>query len=452
MKTVNHPSLEIDVKSALGGVAHKARVQNNGRHLGKMPDLFPDVLADVALSKNVGLEIAKVLVPREKSLIRDDEVETGDTKEELPPEEKIPQPAIPVDMKQYLQVIAAVAQTQSGGGEPAPPAAIAAAVLEIIVPGSEAQGANAERTGDDVPGIALKEADDPAAAKFAEKNALKGAVDSDGPKFAEKNALKDAVDPGTAKSAEKKPRDAGKSAGRNDKSSPLLSSGPSKAENLPEPNETSQPKIPKEVFQPKAADVELRVIKVETSFSPAASSPFIVQVAQIIVDSLDGPVHSPVAVIGNPAPDPRPDVVKSIQIQLHPDDLGKIKVAMHLRGDELRLQIEVTSKAVETLLLNDQQALKDLMGQAGYDIKDASISIAVSSADLNPPQRSVAASNPSQESFVGQGGRQHPGASEENQNPFQKARGHHESASDFENGQEAQALAPGPRRGNGVFV
>src|SRR6185436_10075136 len=110
---------------------------------------------------------------------------------------------------------------------------------------------------------------------------------------------------------------------------------------------------------------------------------------------------------------------KSIQIQLHPDDLGKIKVAMHLRGDELRLQIEVTNKAVETLLLNDHQALKDLMGQAGYDIGDASISIAVSPAVLNPPQRNVAASNPSQESLVGQGGRQHPGTSEENQNPFQ---------------------------------
>jgi flagellar hook-length control protein FliK len=145
-------------------------------------------------------------------------------------------------------------------------------------------------------------------------------------------------------------------------------------------------------------------------------------------------------------------VVKSIQIQLHPDDLGKIKVAMHLRGDELRLQIEVTNKAVETLLLNDHQALKDLMGQAGYDIRDASISITVSPADPNPPQRSVAASDPSQGSLVGQGGRQHPGASEENQNPFQKARGHHVSASDFENGGEAKIQASGSRRGNGVFV
>ena len=148
-------------------------------------------------------------------------------------------------------------------------------------------------------------------------------------------------------------------------------------ENLPEPQEIFQPQAPKEISQPKAADVELRVIKVETSFSPspAASTPFIAQVAKIIADGLDGPVPSPVALAGKPPADPRPDVVKSIQIQLHPDDLGKIKVAMHLRGDELRLQIEVTNKAVETLLLNDHQALKDLMGQAGYDIKDASISI-----------------------------------------------------------------------------
>ncbi|CAN0356717.1 unnamed protein product, partial [Phaeothamnion confervicola] len=157
----------------------------------------------------------------------------------------------------------------------------------------------------------------------------------------------------------------------------------------PELQEIFQPKASTEISQPKAADAELRVIKVETSFSPAASAPFVAQVAKIIADGLNGPVHSPVPAMGNPAPDPRPDVVKSLQIQLHPDDLGKIKVAMHLRGDELRLQIEVTNRAVETLLLNDHQALKDLMGQAGYDIKDASISIAVSTADPNPPQRSV---------------------------------------------------------------
>ncbi len=411
------PFLEIDVKPA-AGAAHKARAGNQGRHHGKMPDMFPDVLADVALSKHGAVEAAGALVPPKKSTNQDDEVEAGDTKEDSPPDEKILQPAIPVDMKQYLQVIAAVAQKQTGGGEPALSPVIAAATLPTVVPKSEIQGVNTRQTEDDVL-----------------EDASKDVVEPDAPKFPEPKAMNPV-----------------KSVERNDKSSPILSSVPPKVENLPEPGEAFQPKAPTEISQPKAADVELRVIKVETSFSPAASAPFVVQVAKIIADGLEGPVHSPVAVIGSPVADPRPDVVRSIQIRLHPDDLGKIKVAMHLRGDELRLQIEVTNKAVETLLLNDHQALKDLMGQAGYDIKDASISIAVSPADLNPPQRSVAASDLSQNSLVGQGGRQHPGPSEENQNPFQKARGHHVSASDFENGQGTQVLAPGPRRGNGVFV
>lgn len=409
-------SLEIDVKPVAGGAGPKARVLNNGRHHGKMPEMFPDVLADVALSKNIALEAISALVPPEKSTIKDDEVDAGEREQDSPTEEKIPQPAIPVDMKQYLQVIAAVAQKQTVGGEQAPPLVIAAAGLPTIAPRSETQGA--KQTEDNVPG-----------------NTSKDAVDPDAPKFLELKAT-----------------DAGKPADRNGKSPPIQSSAPPAMENLPEPQEIFQPKAPSEISQPKAADAELRVIKVETSFSPAASAPFVAQVAKIIADDLGGPVRNPVEVMGNPAPDPRPDVVKSLQIQLHPDDLGKIKVAMHLRGDELRLQIEVTTKAVETLLLNDHQALKDLLGQAGYDIKDASISIAVSTADPNPLQRSVTASNPSQEAQVGQGGRQHPGASEENQNPFQKARGHYASASDFENGGEAKVQAQGSRRGNGVFV
>ena len=47
-------------------------------------------------------------------------MDTGDKKEDSPPEEKILQPAIPVDMKQYLQVIAAVAQKQVGAANRRP--------------------------------------------------------------------------------------------------------------------------------------------------------------------------------------------------------------------------------------------------------------------------------------------------------------------------------------------
>lgn len=412
---IANPSLEIDIKPVAGAAAHKGRVLNYGRHHGKMPDMFPDVLADVAFSKNVMAETPAALVAPVKSTIQKDEMDAGDKKEDLPAEEKVLEPAIPVDMKQYLQVIAAVAQKQTVDEPPLP--VIAITVLSTVVPRSETEGAEIKQT-DDVP-----------------ENASKEAIEPDAPRFPELKATE--------------PR---KPADQNGKSSPIQPSALPTMENPSEPPKIFQLEAPKEISQPKAVDVELRVIKVETSFSPAASTPFVVQVAKIIADGLGGPVQSPVAVTSKPLADPRPEVVKSIQIQLHPDDLGKIKVAMHLRGDELRLQIEVTNRAVETLLLNYHRALKDLMGQAGYDIKDASISIAVSTTDPNPPQRSAAASNPSQEAQVGQGGRQHPGTSEENQNPFQKARGHYESASDFENGGEAKVQALGSRRGNGVFV
>jgi flagellar hook-length control protein FliK len=417
MKTMN-PSLEIDLKPLAGTAAHKARDLNNARQHGKMQDMFPEVLADVALSNNVAVDAPITLVLPVKSIIRDDEVDTGDRKEDLPAEEGAVQPALPMDMKQYLQVIAAVAQKQPSGGEPALFPAIAAAALSIMVPENKAQGANTKQTEDGVPETVSNDAANPDAAKFPEMKTL----------------------------------DPAKPVERSDKSSRTQPSGLPREVALPVLRDILQPQAPKEVSPAKAAEADLRVIKVETSFSPVASTPFVAQIAKIIVGDLEGPVHSPVAVIDRPLADPRPDVIKSIQIQLHPDDLGKIKVAMHLRGDELRLQIEVASTAVETLLLNDHQALKDLLGQAGYDINDASILIAVSTADPNPSQRSVAASNFSQESLVGQGGRQHPGAHEENQNPFQKARGHHVSASDFENGGEANVQARGSRRVNGVFV
>lgn len=417
MKIMN-PSLEIDVKPLAGAAALRARVLNNGRHQGKMPDMFPEVLADLALSNNVAVDAPIALVLPLKSTIRGDETDAGDRKEDLPAEEKVVQPAMPVDMKQYLQVIAAVAHKQTSGGEPVLSPVLAAAALSIVVPNKEIQGANSKQTEDGVTELAVHDAAKPDAPRFPELKILYPA----------------------------------KSVESNDRSPRIQPSNLPRAEALPVFREIIKPQAPTEISPAKAAEADLRVIKIETSFSPSASTPFVAQVAKIIVDGLEGPFHSPVAVNGRPVADPRPDVVKSIQIQLHPDDLGKIKVAMHLRGDELRLQIEVASKAVETLLLNDHQTLKDLMGQAGYDIQDASISIAVSTADPNPSQRSLAASNFSQESMVGQGGRQHPGAHEDNQNPFQNERGHHVSASDFENGGEANVQAPGAHRVNGVFV
>ncbi len=202
----------------------------------------------------------------------------------------------------------------------------------------------------------------------------------------------------------------------------------------------------------KSVEPQVRVIKVEASFAPSAAPAFVMQFANAITESLDIPPPAPIVAASNMMPDLRTEVVKNIQIQLHPDELGHINVGMHLRGVELKLSIEVTSRNAEALLLNDHQVLKDLMARAGYDVSEASISISLSPVEPGPAQRHVPANKSSQESLAGQGNRQQPGASEENQKQFQKMRESHAMASEFEDGKEAKIPASGARRRNVIFL
>lgn len=492
MTTINQPP-DIDAKAAVGGSALRPRAGGNGRHHGKIPDMFPAVLADITLSKNVAMEAFKALDTGEKPLRGDDEPETADAQEISPNEEAVPQPRISSEMKQYLQDLGVIGQLQAGREVAVEVQESVDEVLSTVACGHESKAAglaaeakivkdvseNVENPGAPdkhhvisakprEPGseetknyqspalfsnaLVLKDSQIatrlpageglknlPGLQELAAGSSLKPAQVL--PVLAAGNNVRSLQTPSnpqekkSAKPAEPDSRAAG---------APQILSG-----ELPQLETLSDPQ---EARQTKPADLEVRVIKVETSFSPAASPGFMPQFSKLISEALGSPVKGPVLVAANPILDPRPDVVRSIQIQLHPEDLGKIKVAMHLRGDELRLQIEVTNKKVELLLQNDQQILKDLLGQSGYDIKDASISITLSPGDLLPPQRSTAANDPAPGPFAGQGSRQHPGAGEENQNPFHKARGNHAFAAGFESGQEARLPAEGSRRGSGVFV
>jgi flagellar hook-length control protein FliK len=542
MTTIN-PFADVDAKSAVGSSALRPRAGGNGRHSGKMPELFPDVLADLALSKNVALEAVSALSALEKSASHDDKAGAEDVKKDALPEENIRQPAISADVNQYLQNLGALADHRAEAGEAVgPPALVAelpatvASRIEVIVDNRQADG-DGHGVAPGLGGVDIRNSQfstrflemkpvnpqeagknnvmnpqvtsrfhgmKPVDPREAGKNNVMnpqitsrfhGMKPADPQEAGENNVMNPQISSRFHDMKPADPQEAGKNnvmnpqissrlddanpddanpansgeQGRNNTrysqipsrpqdmrpASPqeqgtemagppnVLSGEPSKPEHMPER---------KEAHQAKPADVEVHVIKVETSFSPAISSGFVAQFAKAITESLDGPTQNPIVIVENPVLDPRRDLVKSIQIQLHPDDLGTVKVAMHLRGDDLRLQIEVSSKKVEVLLLNDHQVLKDILGQAGYEITDASISITFNPSDLNPPQRSAAASDSQQGALAGQGYRQNPGASEENQSQFQKARGSHASAAEFENGQEAKLPAAGSRRGNGVFV
>jgi hypothetical protein len=409
------PFLDIDTKPAGGITGLRSRDGNNGRHLGKLPDMFPEVLADVANPKNVTLENVGATESLRKSVAPDEaRIPDDPDKAEISEERKL-HPEFSADIKLYLQNFVAINQRQKGTEETVTSLVPATMIHVSGTAKSETEIRSTEKANDDCDEIVTDEMPHFKTSRGSELKAtgprpliVKGGTDLPLP----------SIDP-----------------------VPPIEF--TKLEQLPES---------KEIHQQKSVGVEIRVIKVETSFAPPTSPTITVQLSNIIVEKLQAPVDGPPVIASNPRQDPRPDVVRSIQIHLHPDDLGKIKVAMHLRGDELRLQIEVTTRKVEALLRSDHQALKDILGQAGYDIQDASISIALSSVDLPPLQRNYTANDPSQQPLVGHGGRQHSGAGEESQNQFQRARGHHAPASEFESDHEVKSSASASGRGRGVFV
>ena len=203
------------------------------------------------------------------------------------------------------------------------------------------------------------------------------------------------------------------------------------------------------------AKIEVKVIKVETSFAPAGSPNFATQLAKEITTGLDSQLRETATIVGNPVLDPRRDVVKSIHIQLQPENLGAIKVTMHLRGQELKLKIEVATKEAGDLLSRDHQALKDLMAQAGYDVNDASISVSLNVSDAKLPQRDAAGLDGPRDFSLGQGGKQQSAANQESRNHYENMRGHHVATGEIEDGQKAGNLPVGPaaiRRSGGVFL
>ena len=409
------PLLDIDAKPLTGIAGLKTRGENHGRHPGKLPDMFPEILADVANPKKVALGNLGLTAPLRKSADTDEaQIQDDPDRVESSGGWKM-QTEVSADIKLYFQSFVAVNQPLSETDE----------TVASLVPATMILAPSAAKYGAEIRSV-----------EKVEDNGDQLVID-EMPHFE------------TTKDRELKTPGLRPLVVDSEKGLPLPVIGPVPPVEFPK---LILPSESKEIHQQKPVDVEIRVIRVETSFAPSTSPTITVQLSNIIAEKLQIPVDGPPVIASSLLLDPRPDVVRSIQIHLHPDDLGKIKVAMHLRGDELRLQIEVTTRKVEALLRSDHQALKDILGQAGYDIKDASISIALSSVDLTPLQRNYALNDPSHQSLGGHGSRQYSGTGEESQNPFQRARGHHASASEFESDQEVKSSASASGRGRGVFV
>ena len=223
-------------------------------------------------------------------------------------------------------------------------------------------------------------------------------------------------------------------------------------------NDLQEPVAPVEASigeRPEPHVLEMKILKIETSFGPAASTSLITQFSNAVIENLDrAPKAAPVPWI-NAVQAPRDTVVKSIQLRFHPEDLGKINVTMHLRGDELKLKIEVTSHQTEALLRKDHELLQNLMGRAGYDVPEASVVITVNAVDAAPLPRTVVAADHTPDAFLGQGGRQYEGPNSESRNQFHNPR----SAPSYAAPTEGEANAGFSKvdtvsavRGRGIFI
>ncbi|MTI16770.1 flagellar hook-length control protein FliK [Rhodobacteraceae bacterium RKSG542] len=70
-----------------------------------------------------------------------------------------------------------------------------------------------------------------------------------------------------------------------------------------------------------------------------------------------------------------PQVMKQLDIQLRPDNLGVVKVSMQLRGNELNVSMVTSTIEAFEMLQKDTNVLSKILREAGYRAENAQISV-----------------------------------------------------------------------------
>ncbi|WP_408628696.1 flagellar hook-length control protein FliK [Aurantimonas marina] len=125
--------------------------------------------------------------------------------------------------------------------------------------------------------------------------------------------------------------------------------------------------------------------------------------------------------------------LKTIQIQLQPEQLGKLDVTMRLVDGQLAVHL-VASKAETALRLKDDaEGLKTLLSKAGFAVDDAAISIAV----RDPATQRSPSASPSAHAGTGNEGRAGGGTAEDGAGRFE----HRQSSRERREGGREQGQA-----------
>ena len=148
--------------------------------------------------------------------------------------------------------------------------------------------------------------------------------------------------------------------------------------------------------------IPIKVMAVETHFAFNSGPSLGFQLGGAVAEHLKSEVTKLQLSSSKPILDPNTALVRSLHIQLIPESLGELKVQMHLRGSELTLKIEVSSRLAAMKLSEDKDMLKDLLEKAGFEMTGEPVMIVVrsdqstnSDARMNdqPQDRQPAADN-----------------------------------------------------------
>lgn len=125
--------------------------------------------------------------------------------------------------------------------------------------------------------------------------------------------------------------------------------------------------------------IPVKVLNVETHFAFNTAPSLSFQLAGAVTEQMKGEVTKLQFNSSKLILDPNAAIIKSLHIQLIPESLGELKVLMHLRGSELTMKIEASSKLAAMKLSEDKDLLKDLLEKAGFEMAGEPVLIVVRS-------------------------------------------------------------------------
>ena len=202
-------------------------------------------------------------------------------------------------------------------------------------------------------------------------------------------------------------------------------------------------------------DTLITVVRQETHAPPAVHLSPAAQVANALITSIQTPEASRLAQsAGEPMPTSpaTSNVVRVLQIQLEPPELGTVSVRLKLEAHALELRISADQPGTADLIRRDQSVLTRLLQSAGYDVEGLSVYVAEADRSTMPGVQSTqqgSQGTPQQTtSYTSSGGGHPEGKFDEHHRPIWQDRAEDSVTAETSNGRPSV----GASDRNGIYV